>query len=55
MPFLIEPDDAAHRIIDGLNSKRFEITFPKRFTWTLKMLRLLPYSVYFQIIKRITH
>ena len=55
MPFLIEPDDAAHRIIDGLNSKRFEITFPKRLTWPLKMLRLLPYSLYFQIIKRITH
>ena len=33
MPFLMEVDDAAERIIAGLKSNRFEVTFPKRFTW----------------------
>ena len=33
MPFIIEADDAAARIIKGLNSSSFEIHFPKRFTY----------------------
>lgn len=42
MPFLIEPDDAAQRILKGLKRGATEIHFPKRFTWTLKLLGALP-------------
>jgi len=52
MPALMEPDKAAERIIQGLCSDRFEITFPRRFTYMLKLLRLLPYRWYFNLISR---
>jgi NADP-dependent 3-hydroxy acid dehydrogenase YdfG len=54
MPALITPDQAATEIVAGLNSERFEIHFPKRFTRLLKFLRLLPYGLYFPLIRRIT-
>jgi short-subunit dehydrogenase len=54
MPALMEPEDAAQRIVEGLAGDRFEITFPKRFTYVLKALRLLPYAVYFWLLKRQT-
>jgi len=54
MPFLLEPDDAARRIVGGLKRKRFEIAFPWRFVFWLKLLRLLPYRLYFPLVRRIT-
>jgi len=50
MPFLIEADDAARRICDGLASERFEVAFPRRMVWLLKTLRLLPYSWFFKLV-----
>jgi len=52
MPFLLEPEDAAARIVRGLSGSGFEITFPKRFTYLLKVLRCLPYRVYFPLVAR---
>ena len=52
MPFLITPETAAARIVRGLESDRFEITFPRRFTYILKILRMLPYAAYFAIARR---
>jgi short-subunit dehydrogenase len=54
MPFMISPDDAARRLYAGLKSGRFEVTFPKRFTWLLKVLRILPYALYFPLIGGLT-
>lgn len=54
MPFLMPVDKAVARMIAGLQSNRFEITFPRRFTWQLKLLRLLPYRLYFAITRRRT-
>ncbi|TVR96748.1 MAG: SDR family NAD(P)-dependent oxidoreductase [Rhodospirillales bacterium] len=53
MPFLMEADDAARRLVVGLDSGRFEITFPRRFTWGLKLLRCLPYALYFPLVGRL--
>lgn len=50
MPALMEPEEAAYRVIDGLLTSRFEITFPRRFTFILKFLRILPYSLYFKLV-----
>lgn len=54
MPFLMHVDDAAKKLMNGLRSKSFEITFPKRFTYWLKAINLLPYPVYFWVVKRAT-
>ncbi len=52
MPFLMEPEEAAKALIKGLQSDRFEITFPRRFTWMMKLLRVLPYWAYFPLVAR---
>ena len=54
MPALISPDAAAQAIIRGWAKGEFEIHFPKRFTHWMKLLRLLPYSLYFALVRRIT-
>lgn len=50
MPAIIEPDQAAEEILKGMKSGKFEIHFPKRFTRLLKLLQLLPYSLYFKLV-----
>ncbi len=54
MPALMEPSEAAKRIILGLQKKGFEISFPRRFSWFLKALKLLPYSLYLPLMKKVT-
>jgi NADP-dependent 3-hydroxy acid dehydrogenase YdfG len=54
MPAQISAEKAAERIIDALDNDSFEITFPKRFTYILKLLRCLPYSWYFYLITKLT-
>jgi len=54
MPFLLKVDDAARRMADGLESKSFEVTFPKRFTYQLKFMRLLPFDLYHWLVSRAT-
>ncbi len=52
MPFVMPPDEAARRMIKGLQTGRFEVAFPSRFVIILKALRILPYRVYFWLIGR---
>ncbi len=52
MPFLMEPEDAAQKIVAGLKAKKFEIAFPWQMVWMLKFLNLLPRSLYFFLMKR---
>lgn len=54
MPALIGAEEAAREIVAGLERGEFEIHFPKRFTRVLRLLRLLPYSLYFPAIRRLT-
>lgn len=53
MPSIIEPEQAAREISNGLVSRRFEIHFPRRFTLFLKLLRLLPYVLSLNLTRRI--
>jgi NAD(P)-dependent dehydrogenase (short-subunit alcohol dehydrogenase family) len=51
MPFLIGADDAAERIVKGLDTNKFEIVFPRRMAFSMKLLRLLPYWLFFAITR----
>ncbi len=54
MPHIISPQEAAEEIEQGLANGEFEIHFPKAFSRQLKLLRHLPYSLYFKLIKKST-
>lgn len=54
MPFLMPADRAAELIVRGLERGRREIHFPPVFSWTLKVLRVMPYPLYERIITRAT-
>ena len=55
MPFLKTPEFAAEKIYNGLISgSSFEIDFPKELTLILKFLKILPDSIYFKLIRKLT-
>jgi len=54
-PFIVSSDTAAKRILKGLSKGTFEITFPKRFTYILKILNnFVPKSAYLNLIRKQT-
>lgn len=52
MPALITPEKASEYILDGIQAGKFDIHFPKRFSLFLKFLRILPYPLYFYLLKK---
>lgn len=52
MPFIIEPDEAAERIMQGLARGDFEIHFPRAFSFLLKLINLLPHGLYLRLVKK---
>ena len=52
MPALISAEEAAQEILTGIQKGEFDIHFPKRFSRFLKFLRILPYPMYFWIVRR---
>ena len=55
MPFLMTLSaEAAKRIYKILPTNVFEIYFPKRLIWPMKLLQILPYKIYFSLMKKIT-
>lgn len=54
MPALISPEQAASAMLRGWAKGVFEIHYPKRFTLWLKFMRLLPYRIYFALVRRFT-
>ena len=49
MPFLLQAPDAAARVIRGLERRKFEIAFPWRMVVLMKLLRVLPYALFFPL------
>jgi NAD(P)-dependent dehydrogenase (short-subunit alcohol dehydrogenase family) len=54
MPALISASQAANETLAGIAAGRFEVHYPKRFTRFLKFARLLPYRLYFALVRRVT-
>lgn len=50
MPFIVSVDDAVRAIRKGLARGRFEIIFPGRMAAVMKILRVLPYVLYFRAV-----
>lgn len=55
LPFQITADDAARRIVAGLRHRKFEIAFPWPMVALLKFGRILPYRIYFWLMRRGGH
>jgi len=53
MPAVISPEAAADAILRGLDRSGFEIHFPRRLTYALKLLRLLPYRASLALTARL--
>ena len=54
MPGLIEPNVAAKLILKNINTKKFEITFPRFFSALMKILTYLPDNLSYKFIKYVT-
>jgi short-subunit dehydrogenase len=52
MPFLITSDEAARRIVVGVNKRKQYLHFPKRLTLLLKLFSFLPSSLWQALILR---
>jgi NAD(P)-dependent dehydrogenase (short-subunit alcohol dehydrogenase family) len=54
MPGLITAEEAAQHIIDGWQRGRFQMSFPRRFTFWVRMLSHLSDGLYFAAVRRVT-
>lgn len=55
MPFLKSSEYAAKKIYNGIiRTNKFEIIFPIQWFIIMKFLRLLPYKIYFYLVKKAT-
>ena len=52
MPMLMPVEKAAEALVNGLESRRFEITFPKTFALMLKFIGALPDPLYFWMVRK---
>lgn len=53
MPYIIKADDAAARIIRGLERGKYEIAFPWQLVAMLKLLRLMPNWLFLRVAGRL--
>jgi NADP-dependent 3-hydroxy acid dehydrogenase YdfG len=54
MPFLMKPEEAARRVVEGLEAPGFEIRFPRRFALILRAIGLLPNRAYVWAVRKAT-
>ncbi|MES2742822.1 MAG: SDR family NAD(P)-dependent oxidoreductase [Pseudomonadota bacterium] len=54
MPALLTAGQAARDMVRGIERGHFHIHFPRRFTNWLRLARLLPYGMYFWLVRKVT-
>jgi short-subunit dehydrogenase len=52
MPGIVGPEEMAKAIVKGLMSQNFEIHFPKKLTFFMKILRVIPTPFYLRLAER---
>jgi len=52
MPFIVTSEFAAEKIVEGLKRRKFEIAFPWQLVTILKIARILPYRIFFPLLRR---
>ena len=52
MPFLLTTDDAATRMIHGIDKRKKYLHFPKRLTYIMRLFSWLPSSIWQSFISR---
>ena len=55
MPFIISAEDAARRIANGVEKGQAHIAFPKRFSFLLRLINLLPRGAYTRLVGGVTN
>jgi len=53
MPMMITAEEAAQAIAKGMQGRTFEIHFPKKFTYIMKVMRIMPSALYFMLMKQV--
>jgi short-subunit dehydrogenase len=53
MPFLMDADRAAHIICSGIERGKKNLAFPIPFSWTIQLMRIIPYPIYEWIMTRV--
>jgi short-subunit dehydrogenase len=53
MPFIVPVERAAESIIRGLERRKFEIAFPWQLVAITKLARLLPYPLFFWLVRNV--
>ncbi|OBT15934.1 short-chain dehydrogenase [Vibrio sp. UCD-FRSSP16_10] len=53
MPMMVDVESAAKAIKDGISRGKSHIYFPKRFTWILRFIGSLPYSIQHVLAKKL--
>lgn len=54
MPFIIDADEAARRIVAGLERGDLHIAFPRRLHWALKLMAALPPTLQLALTRRMS-
>lgn len=52
MPQILEPEVAAQRVLELMQSHRFARAFPRPFSWLFRLSQFLPEALYFRIFSR---
>ena len=52
MPLLMEPDEAAAKMLAHMKGRGFSRSFPRAFSWVFRLSRFLPEPVYLKIFAR---
>lgn len=49
MPFIMEPDEAAHELVAHMRTGHFKRSFPRLFSWMFRLSQFLPDWAYYRL------